>query len=123
MAVRYSAQAVFVAGAVNFNKVMGSICIYLLLVICWAITYEFLQLLTPGSFNGLDQAIQGSQFDEFVYFSLVTITTLGYGDITPGNLVAGFFAGMEALVGVFYIAILVASLVGDFMAHREVAGD
>ena len=63
--------------------------------------------------------MDGSRFDQFVYFSLVTITTLGYGDTAPTNLVAGFFAGMEALVGVFYIAILVASLVGDFMSRQK----
>ena len=120
VAVRYASQEVFLAAAVDLNKVIGAICIYLLLVICWAIAYEFLELLTPGSFNGIAPDMESSRFDEFVYFSLVTITTLGYGDTTPSNLVAGFCAGMEALVGVFYIAILVASLVGDFMSRNNV---
>jgi hypothetical protein len=119
VAVRYASREVFRAAAVDLNKVIGSICIYLLLVICWAIAYEFLELLTPGSFNGIALDMDGSRFDQFVYFSLVTITTLGYGDTAPTNLVAGFFAGMEALVGVFYIAILVASLVGDFMSRQK----
>jgi hypothetical protein len=118
--VRYSSREVFLAGAVDLNKVIGSVCIYLLLVVSWAILYDFLELLTPGSFTGLSPEVGVSRFDEFVYFSLVTITTLGYGDTSPTNLVAGFFAGMEALVGVFYIAILVASLVGDFMSRNNV---
>ena len=122
VAVRYSCQEVFQAGAVDLNKVIGSICIYLLLVILWAIAYEFLELLNPGSFTGLNPQIGASRFDEFVYFSLVTITTLGYGDTTPTTLVAGIVAGMEALVGVFYMAILVASLVGDFIS-RNSTGD
>jgi len=119
-AVRYSAREVFLAGAVDLNKIIGSVCIYLLLVVSWAILYDFLELLTPGSFTGLSPGEGVSRLDEFVYFSLVTITTLGYGDTTPTNLVAGFFAGIEALVGVFYIAILVASLVGDFMSRNKV---
>ena len=120
VAVRYASREVFLAAAVDINKVIGSICIYLLLVICWAITYVFLELLTPGSFTGIAHNLDTSLFDQFVYFSLVTITTLGYGDTSPTNLVAGLFAGMEALVGVFYIAILVASLVGDFMSRNNV---
>jgi hypothetical protein len=119
-AVHYSSREVFLAGAVDLNKITGSVCIYLLLVVSWAILYDFLELLTPGSFTGLSIGVGVSRFDEFVYFSLVTITTLGYGDTSPTNLVAGFFAGMEALVGVFYIAILVASLVGDFMSHNNI---
>jgi len=58
-------------------------------------------------------------FHRFVYFSLVTLTTLGYGDIAPATPLAGILATLEAVVGVFYIAILVAALVGDFMATRK----
>ena len=58
-------------------------------------------------------------FDRFVYFSLVTLTTLGYADIAPATPLAGILATLEAVVGVFYIAILVAALVGDFMATRK----
>jgi voltage-gated potassium channel len=119
LAIRYASQEVFSAGAVDLNKIFGAISIYLLLVVAWAIAYSFLELLTPGSFAGIAPEGGLSRFDEFVYFSMVTITTLGYGDITPENLVAGFLAGLEALVGVFYIAILMASLVSDFMAQRQ----
>lgn len=118
VAIKYSAQEVFLTGAVDLNKIVGSLCIYLLLVVAWAIVYDFLELLTPGSFAGLSANTDLSRFDEFTYFSLVTITTLGYGDITPKNLVAGITAGLQATAGVFYTAVLVASLVGDFMARH-----
>ncbi len=118
-AIKYSARLVFLAGAVDLNKIVGSICIYLLLILTWAILYEFLELVTPGSFTGIDADNNGSRFYQFIYFSIVTITTLGYGDTTPSSLVAGFWAGMEALIGVFYMAILVASLVGDFMSRNQ----
>lgn len=119
VATKYASEEVFLSGAVNLNKIIGSVCIFLLLVVSWAIVYEFLELVSPGSFTGLPTDTGTSKFDEFTYFSLVTITTLGYGDISPDKLVSGVAAGMEALVGVFYIAVLVASLVGDFMSRRE----
>ncbi len=118
VAVVYVSREVFLAGAVDLNKITGSICIYLLFAIAWAIMYESLELLAPGSFTGLGPGTGHSRFDEFVYFSLVTITTLGYGDTTPTSLVAGNIAAIEAVVGVFYIAVLVASLVGDFMSRN-----
>ncbi len=119
VAIWYSVKEVFLSGHIDLNKIVGSLCIYLLLVVAWAILYDFLELLTPGSFAGLSAMSELSRFDEFSYFSLVTITTLGYGDITPENLLAGITAGLQATAGVFYTAVLVASLVGDFMAHRE----
>lgn len=118
VAIKYAAREVFLSGAVDLNKIVGSVCIYLLLVVAWAIVYDFLELASPGSFAGLSAGSDLSRFDEFAYFSLVTITTLGYGDITPENLVAGITAGLQATVGVFYTAVLVASLVGDFMARH-----
>jgi voltage-gated potassium channel len=118
VAIKYAARDVFLSGAVDLNKIVGSVCIYLLLVVAWAIVYDFLELASPGSFAGLSAVSELSRFDEFAYFSLVTITTLGYGDITPENLVAGITAGLQATVGVFYTAVLVASLVGDFMARH-----
>ncbi len=122
LATRYAAREVFLSGPVDLNKIIGSVCIYLLLVVAWAILYEFLELAIPGSFSGLPVTARDSRFDEFAYFSLVTITTLGYGDISPDNLISGVAAGVEALVGVFYIAVLVASLVGDFMSRRNQFG-
>ena len=118
-AIVYSARQVFMAGTVNLNKIVGAICIFLLLAILWAILYQFLEVLTPGSFSGIALDPEHMQFHRFVYFSLVTLTTLGYGDISPATPLAGMLATLEAVVGVFYIAILVASLVGDFMATRK----
>ena len=118
VAIKFSVQEVFMKGSVDLNKIIGSVCIYLLLVIAWAIAYDFLELMTPGSFEGLSSTGGLSRFDEFTYYSLVTITTLGYGDITPANLLAGITAGLQATTGVFYTAVLVASLVGDFLSHH-----
>ena len=73
----------------------------------------------PGAFNGLPQAPWIDNFATVIYFSFVTITTLGYGDISPALPLARFLVYMEAIVGVFYMAILVASLIGVRMSGRE----
>jgi len=118
-AIVYSARHVFLAGAVNLNKIIGAVCIFLLLAILWAMLYQYLKVLSPGSFSGITPDPAHLQFHRFVYFSLVTLTTLGYGDISPATPLAGILATLEAIVGVFYIAILVAALVGDFLATRN----
>ena len=118
-AIVYSTRQVFLARTVNLNKIVGAVCIFLLLAFLWAILYQFLEVLIPGSFSGMVSGPEQDHFDRFVYFSLVTLTTLGYGDISPKTSLAGILATLEAVVGVFYIAILVAALVGDFMATRN----
>ena len=73
----------------------------------------------PGAFNGLEQAPWYKNFSTIAYFSFVTLTTLGYGDITPAIPLAKFLTYMEAMVGVLYIAILVASLVGARVSRQS----
>ncbi len=55
----------------------------------------------------------------YVYFSFVTLSTLGYGDITPGNLLTGTFTYIEAILGQLYLAIMMARLVGLYIANRQ----
>ena len=111
-------QVFMVRKGVNFNKILGAICIYIFLALIWSIFYQFLENLIPGSFNGLSAGLKHTHFNDLVYYSLVTITTLGYGDITPATPLAKALVIIEVIVGVFYIAILVAALVGDFMATK-----
>ena len=110
---------VLFTGTIDGNKIVGAICIYILLGLIWAILYLFIAEVTPGAFNGVDQAPWLENFATAVYFSFVTITTLGYGDISPVLPLARFLVFMEAIVGVFYMAILVASLIGVSLSHRE----
>jgi hypothetical protein len=56
----------------------------------------------------------------FTYFSFVTLSTLGYGDITPINRVAGAWVAVEAMIGQFYIAIIMARLVSLHAANKVV---
>ncbi len=103
---------VLFTGTVDGNKIIGAICIYMLLAMIWAMLYLLIAQALPGSFNGVPQAPWLENFSTATYFSFVTITTLGYGDILPVSPLARFLVTMEAIVGVFYMAIVVASLIG-----------
>lgn len=105
-------QQVLFAGPIDNNRIVGAICIYLLLGFLWAVCYTLLFLTGLGSFNGLGNLDQSAGFTDLIYFSFVTLSTLGYGDISPITPIARFFVYMEALTGQFYLAILVASLIG-----------
>ena len=115
------AHQVLFTGGITSNDIVGAICIYMMLGLIWAILYLFLAEIVPGAFNGLPQAPWLDNFSTAIYFSFVTITTLGYGDISPAMPLARFLVYMEAIVGVFYMAILVASLIGVRMSDREAA--
>ena len=120
LAIRYSVRQVLFEGEVDLNKINGSVCIFLMLALLWAILFQFVEVVMPGSFSNITSVAGQVEYDKFVYFSLVTLTTLGYGDTTPTTPLSGVLAALEAVVGVFYIAILVAALVGDFMARKNV---
>jgi len=107
-----AAKQVLFTGAIDGNKIIGAICIYLLMGLIWSLLYLLLAQAIPGAFNGLEQAVWYDNFADVAYYSFVTLTTLGYGDISPVVPVARFLVYMEAIVGVFYMAILVASLIG-----------
>jgi len=107
-----AARQVLFTGPIDGNKIVGAICIYLLMGLIWTLLYLFIAQAIPDSFNGLEQAVWYDNFADVAYYSFVTLTTLGYGDISPIVPLARFLVYMEAIVGVFYMAILVASLIG-----------
>ena len=107
-----AAKQVLFTGQIDRNKIVGAICIYLLIGLIWALLYLVIAQSVPGAFNGMEQAVWYENFADGTYYSFVTLTTLGYGDISPVTPVARFLVYMEAIVGVFYMAILVASLIG-----------
>ena len=84
--------------------------------IIWALAYLLVENLFPGSMNGLDHQQWQFNLEDMIYYSMVTLTTLGYGDITPDQPLVRFLAYMEAITGIFYTTILVASLIGVRLA-------
>lgn len=110
-------KQVMFSGNVDGNKVIGAICIYMLIGIIWAFAYLMIEALSPGSFKGLESDLWQHNLEEFIYYSFITLTTLGYGDISPVQPLSRFLAYMEAIVGIFYTTVLVASLIGMRLAH------
>ena len=111
-AIWLAGRQVLFTGAVDANRIVGAICIYLLMGLIWTLMYLFIAQAMPGAFNGVEQRVWYDNFADVAYYSYVTLTTLGYGDISPVAPIARFLVYMEAVVGVFYMAVLVASLIG-----------
>jgi len=103
---------------ISANRIIGAICVYLMLGVIWSIAYSIVEFAQPGSFAGLAEAAQTAWEHDWVYFSFVTITTLGYGDVLPVSTTARSMALAEAVVGQFYIAVLVAGLVSAYISAR-----
>lgn len=106
-------------GKVDSNKMIGSLSLYLLLGLMWTMIYLFLFEMDPTAFSGIEAGTWKQNFSQMAYYSFVTLTTLGYGDILPVNKVAQFFVFMEAIIGVFYMAIIVSSLISLRLASLD----
>ena len=105
----------FTEDEITGDAIMGAICVYFLIGLAWAFIFFTLELFQPGSFQ-MPQG-QGIDLSHFSYYSYVTLTTLGYGDITPISTQARSLALLEAIMGQLYLAILVARLVGIHIAQ------
>src|SRR5213083_2962491 len=114
------------APSVNTEVLCASISAYLMLGLMWTMAYWLVDQLTPGgafSFNTNVGTRSINGFNGF-YFSFITLSTVGYGDITPVSKVARMLAAMEAMTGLLYVAVLIARLVSLYSApgpaeHRE----
>jgi len=113
---------------VTADTIYGSACVYLLFGLIFAFLFSSFEMLFPGSFEMTVQGIPGgiasvayesAIFSELVYFSYVTLTTLGYGDITPLTQMVRWLSTFEAVLGQFYLAVLVARLIGMYLAGLQ----
>jgi voltage-gated potassium channel len=104
------------------ESISMSVSVYLLLGLTWGLFYILLFDLQPQAFNfGSAPAPSGQQVTPvLIYFSLTTLATVGYGDITPATLQARYAAVSEGIAGQFYLAILVARLVGMQMSQASI---
>jgi len=110
-------KALFTDRKVTINTISAALCIYVLFGVIWALAYSLIEILSPGAFvagSGEELSIRfGSHDYSFsLYYSFVTISTLGYGDIVPKFMLARILAAAEAVTGQLYLAVLVARLVG-----------
>ncbi len=104
---------------ITINTIIATLCLYLVIGLFWGALYALLYEFDPGSYSGaLLDNIEGNKFNLFIYFSIVTLTTLGYGDITPQTLEASSLCQLEAIVGQFFTAVVIAWLVGSYASSR-----
>jgi voltage-gated potassium channel len=108
------------AERVTLNTVYGAICVYFLLVVFWAAVFILIEDVEPGSFSGIGGA--GEEVSDFLYFSMVTQTTLGYGDITPVSGLPRSLAALEAFLGQVFLVATVARLVSLQVAYSGRGG-
>jgi len=108
---------------VTLELIFGAINIYLMVGLAFAFMFGLIEHLQPGSFAGLAEKMNApDSILNFIYFSFITLTTLGYGDITPLTPYATTASFTEAVFGQLYLAILVARLVGLYIARRGEPG-
>ena len=109
------------APSVNANVLCASISAYLMLGLMWTIAYWLVDQLTPGgafSFN-TNAGTHSMNWNTGFYFSFITLSTVGYGDITPVSKVARMLAAMEAMTGLLYVAVLIARLVSLYSSPKS----
>jgi hypothetical protein len=101
---------------ITANTINGAICVYLLIGFAFAAIYSLLEYLVPGSFFFSETHMSGNIFrmENFVYYSFITLSTLGYGDIVPVSPQARSLIVIETLLGQLYLVVLVARLVGMY---------
>ncbi len=102
---------------VTLDMISGALCAYLMLAIVGGGIYSLVDTTMHGSFTQ-DLSLAGGPSTNALYFSLVTLTTLGYGDIAPVSPWARMLAATEAVLGQIYLTVLVAYLVGIRLAQR-----
>ena len=111
-------QIIVKSEEVTRETIFAAIVAYLLIALMWAFLYMILELASPGSFSFPDWGSRGETM-QFEYLSFVTITTLGYGEITPVTDQASALVIIEAVVGQIYLVVLVAWLVGMHVSRRS----
>ncbi len=117
-------KALFGAARLQFDSVLGAVCGYLFLGVGWAVLYALIEGFRPGSFAISPNLATGDDANRplphvLTYYSFVTLTTVGYGDVTPVSPTARTLAWMEALTGQFYLAVIVAGLVSVMAAKGK----
>ena len=109
---------IFSHQVVTRQTISAAVVIYLLLALMWTFIYRLLENLYPGSFAIAHSKLLDAE-NIYLYFSLVTITTLGYGDITPIAPQVISLAVLEAIIGQIYLVVVVAWFVGMYVSRKS----
>ena len=116
------AVQVFKEGRVTVNHIQSAVAIYLLLGLMWGFLYQAVALKDPGAFVRASASVADSVYAlkrDLIYYSFVTLTTMGYGDIAPVHPGARMLAALEAVIGQLFPAILISWLVSMQIMHSS----
>lgn len=113
------ARSIFAPGRVTYHRVVGAVLLYLTVAIIFAAFFTFLGTLDPKAFIGLSVQDSPKLATQLIYFSFTTLTTTGYGDVSPVHPIARSLCNLEAIFGQLYPATLVARLVTLQLAHQD----
>jgi voltage-gated potassium channel len=116
-------REVLLADRITIHTISGAIVVYLLIGLLWAFMFYLAEGQFPGSFSitqelNPNQDVSSALFADLTYFSLITLTSTGYGDISPIADWSRTLAALEAILGQIFLAVLVAWLVGKFLSHQ-----
>jgi hypothetical protein len=120
-------KSLFSAGSLTFDSILGAVCGYLFLGLAWAVLYALIEGFRPGSFEVSPKLVTGGEVGRplphvLTYYSFVTLTTVGYGDVSPVSPATRTLAWIEAITGQFYLAVIVAGLVSVLAAKGKREG-
>jgi len=105
------ARRVFGGGRVTFHRIVGAVLLYLLVALAFVSLFTLVGLLVPNAFKGLVLEDNKKMASSLIYFSFVTLTSTGYGDIYPVHPIARSLCNLETIIGQLYPATLLARLV------------
>jgi Ion channel len=111
MLVWVVARAVFSPGRVTYHRIIGAILVYLSVALTFVSLYSIVGLLVPNAFSGMSFEDSPALASKVIYFSFVTLTSTGYGDVFPVHPVARSLCNLETIIGQLYPATLLARLV------------
>ena len=107
---------------ITVDKILAAICVYMLIGYAWTFAYALVEELQPGAFMALSTPRPNdyvARVLEMRYFSFITLTTVGYGDIVPHSGATRTLAALEAVTGQIYLTVLIARLVGLHIVHAS----
>ena len=125
-AIAVIVKHLFQRSDVDIDTILGAVVTYLLAAVAFAIVFQIIELLTPGAFSGIADTAGDHREDlasAMMYYSLVCITTMGYGDVVPVGALARPLSVLEGVFGQLYLAVMIARLVGLHIARESFRDD
>jgi hypothetical protein len=121
-------KSLFGTATLKFDSIFGAVCGFLFLGLGWAVLYSMIESFRPGSFAISPKLVTDGEVARplphvMTYYSFITLTTVGYGDISPVSATTRTLAWMEAITGQFYVAVIVAGLVSVLAARGKPEGE